>query len=202
MTFIAAAISLPLMERRIMSGDETMNNKEKRLKGLFTIHYSPFTDKGFTYMAAMTLVVVMGITLSMAGKYWSTMAIREREAELLFRGDQIRRGIELYYQWTAQKHGGAGLYPESLEELVKSKYSMAPKRSLRRIYEDPVTGEADWVIISDPASKRIMGVHSASDMEPLKTSNFTLLYRDFEGKKKYSDWAFSYKPQSQGQPKK
>ncbi len=156
---------------------------------------------GFTYIAVMMLVVIMGITLSMTGRYWSTIVKRDREEELLFRGDQIRKGIEMYYKWTAQKHGGKGLYPESMEELLKSKYSMAPKRSLRRVYKDPITGKRDWVVINDPA-KRIMGIRSASDEEPLKTSNFPLAYREFEGKTKYSDWVFAYGPQAPAQPKK
>ena len=156
---------------------------------------------GFTYIAVMVLVVIMGITLSMTGRYWDTIAKRDREEELLFRGDQIRKGIETYYKWTAAKHGGKGLYPESLDEMVKSKNSRAPKRSLRRLYKDPVTGKADWVIITDP-SKRVMGVHSASEEEPLKTSNFPLAYAAFEGKNKYSDWVFAYVPQAPAQRKK
>lgn len=161
----------------------------------------PSLQSGFTYIAAMVIVVVMGITLSMTGRYWSTIAKRDREEELLFRGDQIRKGIESYYKWTAQRHGGKGIYPESLDELIKSKYSLAPKRSLRRVYKDPITGKSDWVIINDPA-KRIVGVRSASDEEPLKTSNFPLNYREFEGKTRYSDWVFAYAPQAPAQPKK
>lgn len=162
------------------------------------------TNWGFTYIAVMMLVVVIGIALSMTGRYLSTVARREKEEELLFRGDQIRKGIELYYKWTAQKYGGQGLYPENLEELLKYKYSMTTKRSLRKIYKDPITGKADWVIFTDPASKRMMGVRSASNDEPLKVSNFPFIYSDFEGKAKYSDWVFVYRAQLQapGQPKK
>jgi type II secretory pathway pseudopilin PulG len=181
------------------------NNNCKLLNpSLLTAHCSLLTNRGFTYIAVMVIVVVMGITLSMTGRYWSTVVKRDREEELLFRGDQIRKGIEAYYKWTAQKHGGKGIYPESLEELVKSKYSLAPKRFIRRIYKDPMTGEADWVIVTDPA-KRVMGVKSTSNEEPLKTSNFPLIYRDFEGKTRYSDWVFAYgpaAPQAPGQPVK
>lgn len=162
-------------------------------------------ESGFTYIAAMTIVVVMGIMFSITGRYWDTLVRRDKEEELLFRGDQIRKGIEMYYKWTAQMHGGKGIYPENLEELVKSKYSMAPKRSLRRVYKDPMTGKADWTFFNDPVSKRIMGVRSSSSERPLKTSDFPLAYRDFEGKTKYSEWFFVYAPQMPkiaGQPKK
>lgn len=212
---IAAAILSPWMGHLIMNGDFKAVNREplavsigKRgsadsfIVSRLAAYGLRLTNKGFTYIAVMMLVVVMGIALSMAGRYWSTVAKRDREEELLFRGDQIRKGIEAYYKWTAQKHGGTGIYPESLEELLKSKFSAAPKRFLRRIYKDPVTGKADWVIITDP-SKRVIGVRSASDEEPLKTSNFPLVYRNFEGKTKYSDWVFAHGPASQpAQPKK
>ena len=195
------------MGRRIMNGDKTVNSEQSpvnsrggNFKRPFTIHYSLSTNKGFTYITAMVIVVIMGITLSMAGQYWSTVVKRDREEELLFRGDQIRKGIEIYHKWTAQKHGGKGLYPESLDEMVKSKFSAAPRRSLRQLYKDPVTGKADWVFITDPASKGVMGVRSASNEAPLKSSNFPSAYRDFEGKTKYSDWVFAYGPQAPGQP--
>ena len=180
-----------------------MNGKRTGVSKPATGHWRLATNQGFTYIAAMMLVVVIGITLSMTAIYWSTVAKREKEEELLFRGDQIRKGIEQYYKWTGQRHGGQGIYPESLEELLKSKYSMAPKRSLRKIYTDPMTGKADWVIFNDPASKRMMGVRSASNGEPLKVSNFPFIYRDFEGKTKYSDWVFVYRAQTQapGQPR-
>lgn len=175
-------------------------NKVGRLSGIFTIHNSLFTNRGFTYITVMMLVVIIGIVLSMTGRYWSTVAQREKEEELLFRGDQIRKGIEAYYKLTAQKNGGRGLYPASMEELLKSSSSIAPKRSLRNLYKDPMTGKADWVLISDPASKRIMGVRSSNEDEPVKASNFPFIYRDFEGKTKYSDWIFVYSPAANPSP--
>jgi len=185
-----------------MSGDTKVVSTEKPVLQLASSSLR-LAYSGFTYIAVMMLVVIIGIALSITGRYWSTVVQREKEEELLFRGDQIRKGIERYYKWTAGKHGGQGLYPESLEELLKSKYSGSPKRCLRRIYNDPITGKADWVIFTDPVSKRVMGVRSASNEQPLKTSMFPFMYRDFEGKTKYGDWVFAFKaqPQIQSQPK-
>ena len=193
------------MGRRIMNGKKSGDRGDcpyLRVEDRRIGTVPGFTNRGFTYIAAMVIVVIMGITLSMAGQYWSTVVKRDREEELLFRGDQIRKGIETYYKWTAQKHGGKGLYPESLDEMVKSKFSAAPRRSLRQLYKDPITGKADWVLITDPALKRLMGVRSASNEAPLKSSNFPTAYRDFEGKTKYSDWVFAYGTQAPAQPQK
>ena len=54
--------------------------------------------QGFTYISALVFVAIMGIALSTAGGFWSTVMKREREQELLFRGDQILRAIESYYR--------------------------------------------------------------------------------------------------------
>lgn len=41
---------------------------------------------------------------------------------------------------------------------------------------------------------RLKGVHSASDAEPLKKSNFPPEFAQFEGKLRYSDWRFEFDP--------
>jgi type II secretory pathway pseudopilin PulG len=51
---------------------------------------------GFTYIAALMLIVVMGIMLGAAAQSWTMAMKRERETELLFRGKQI---VEAIYRW-------------------------------------------------------------------------------------------------------
>ena len=52
-------------------------------------------EQGFTYLMAMFFVVLIGITLMMIGQQWSVTLKRDREAELLFRGNRIKQAIEL-----------------------------------------------------------------------------------------------------------
>jgi type II secretory pathway pseudopilin PulG len=147
---------------------------------------------GFTYIALLAAIVILGISLAATGKYWSNILQREKEEELLFRGDQYVKAIERY----SKPVSGATKYPSSIEDL----FSDTSKRYLRRKYKDPITGEDFVEIFSVTGTqvRRLIGVHSASDKEPLKQSNFPadpLYFKDFEGKKKYSDWRFVYQPQ-------
>jgi type II secretory pathway pseudopilin PulG len=137
----------------------------------------------------MFSVVVIGITLTMAMRQWKTEIRREKEAELLFRGDEIRRAIELYYL-TAR--AGFNAYPRKLEELVKDPNSSATRRYLRRIYKDPITNE-DFELVKE--GDYLKGVRSKSTARPLKTGNFPPEYQQFALKTSYRDWVFEYQPQ-------
>lgn len=145
-------------------------------------------NRGFTYTAALALILITGISLMGAQKYWSTIAKREIETELLFRGDQIRNGIASYYR---SAEDNSHRYPASLNDLLRDPRFPAPKRHLRKLYLDPVTRTRDWelVLIS---GNRIKGVYSKSLKKPLKTGNFPKDYTSFENSSTYSDWKFIF----------
>ncbi len=146
---------------------------------------------GFTYVALLVAITIIGITLSAAGKYWQNVALRDREEELLFRGEQYRTAIERY----VNSHPSRAL-PPSIDELLKDSRSPESKRHLRQRYKDPVSGE-DFVEVRDQLSKRILAVHSPSEKEPLKQGNFPDAYREFQGKQRYNEWVFVFKNQPQ-----
>jgi type II secretory pathway pseudopilin PulG len=140
---------------------------------------------GFTYIGLLLLVAMMGIALTVVSQVWQTMQKREKEDELLFIGDQMRRALALY----AASAAGGQRYPQSLEELLKDPRYPAIRRYLRKIDPDPITGRADWGLVKGPGDA-IMGVYSLSEDEPLKKDEFRFADRDFEGKTKYSEWVF------------
>ncbi len=159
-------------------------------------------ERGFTYIALLVAIIILGISLGAAGKYWSNILQREKEEELLFRGNQYVIAIDRY------THAMPGIErtPSSIDDLLNDSRLMN-RHHLRRKYKDPITGE-DFVeifSITGGQMRKLVGVHSSSDKEPLKQSNFPsgpndpLYFKDFEGKKKYSDWQFVYNPQG-GQP--
>ena len=150
---------------------------------------------GFTYLTALFIIAIMGAGLALLGEIWETAALREREAELLYVGNQYRLAIERYVK------SGGGLYPRRLEDLIKDPRSVSPRRHLRQLYADPITGTKEWGIIKAPDGG-ILGVYSRSEDAPLKAANFKLRDKDLEKAKKYSDWKFFYAPavQAQGQP--
>ncbi|MBI3621701.1 MAG: type II secretion system protein [Nitrospirae bacterium] len=144
---------------------------------------------GYTYLFVMFVVVMLGISSSVAAQQWKTEIRREREAELLFRGDQIRQAIALYYL-TAR--AGFNAYPRSLNELVKDPNTSATRRYLRKLYKDPITGK-EFELVKE--GDYIKGVRSASTAAPVKRGNFPKEYEEFAEKSSYREWVFEYKPQ-------
>ena len=83
-------------------------------------------------MAALLVSLsLMGLLMSMALPVWSQQARREREAELIFRGEQYARAIVLY------QRRQPGAFPSDLDTLVEGRY-------LRRKYGDPMRGGAEF----------------------------------------------------------
>ena len=147
------------------------------------------TERGFTYLGVLVIVMVMGAAMAATGSLWSSTAQREKERELLFIGEQFRQAIESYYR----RSPGAAQYPKSLSELVDDKRFPMPQHHLRRVYADPMTGKAQWGLVEAPGGG-IMGVHSNSEQAPLKTGNFRRKDEKFEGADQYAKWAFVYTP--------
>lgn len=137
---------------------------------------------GFTYLGVLLAVALMGIALGAIGTVWATSLQREREAQLLFVGDAFRRAIASYYA------SGRKL-PQELDDMVEDKRVPLPRRHLRRIYVDPMTGRADWQLLRDPDGG-IFGVASSSKRGPLKRAKFASEDAQFEGAECYCDWKF------------
>lgn len=146
----------------------------------------PASGRGFSYIGVLIAVAVMSVGLAAAGEIWYTAQKREKEQELLFVGAQFRRALEQFY---ANTPGQGRRYPLSLEELLRDPRHPGIRRYLRKIYLDPMTGRAEWGLVTGPNGE-IFGVYSRSEAEPLKKGSFRFLDRGFEGKTKYSDWVF------------
>lgn len=69
-------------------------------------------NRGFTMIATLTVVVIIGIMMSMSVQSWKTIKQRDLEEELIFRGDQV---AEIVYQRLACK--GAKMEPGAVEQF-------------------------------------------------------------------------------------
>jgi type II secretory pathway pseudopilin PulG len=150
----------------------------------------PRPGRGFTYIGLLIFIALMGIALAGTGTLWHTHAQREKERELLFVGDQFRQAIGRYYELSP---GGDKRFPATLEDLLLDERYPVTQRYLRRVYADPVTGKAQWGIVTGPG-ERIAGVYSLSDAAPFKRAGFPAVYEDFEDKEHYREWRFVYIP--------
>lgn len=147
-------------------------------------------DAGFTYLTILFVVAIMGLGLALAGEVWHTVALREKETELLHVGNQYRKAIQRYYL------NGPQQYPRALSDMLKDARKPGTERYLRRLYPDPVTGSEEWGIVKGPDGG-IMGVHSLSEDKPLKVAGFRPVQQGFERAEKYSDWKFIFSPAAQ-----
>jgi type II secretory pathway pseudopilin PulG len=142
---------------------------------------------GFTYLGVLFAIALIGVVLAGAASLWQIGAWREREAELLFIGRQFARALAAYHEATP---GPRKEWPRTLAELVEDRrHEAAPRRHLRRLYRDPVTGAADWALVREGAG--IVGVHSRSTQAPLKRANFPPGQEQFDGAGRYADWVFT-----------
>lgn len=149
---------------------------------------TPHSSRGFTYIALLAAIVIIGISLGAAGKYWQNVMMREKEEELLFRGEQYRMAIERYYS----AFPGRFQFPQNIEELLKDDRFPRAKRHLRQQYKDPITGE-DFEVIRDMSKgNRITGVYSKSDKEPIRKAGFLEQFQSFDGKSAYREWKFVF----------
>lgn len=140
---------------------------------------------GAVLIMLLAMIVILGLAAGMAGQTWSSVMQREREAELLWRGQQYRQAIASYYQERQA-------FPTTLEHLLKDPFSAGVVRHLRKLYEDPLTGDP-WEPIIDP-QKRIIGVRSISTLEPFQKDGFPEGLDKFVGKKSYREWEFVFTP--------
>lgn len=107
-------------------------------------------ERGYAMVALLILMAVMAVAMTAALPAWSTMARREREAELVFRGEQYARAIMLFQR----KY--AGTFPPSLDILVEQRF-------LRKKYKDPITDD-DFQPIA--VGQAVAGAQSTNPLAP------------------------------------
>ncbi len=90
---------------------------------------------GYAMAALLVSVAVMSVLMSAAMPVWRHQAIREKEAELVFRGEQYARAIALY-----QRKLGPGSLPPTIDVLVEQRF-------LRRKYEDPMSPDGEFQLL-------------------------------------------------------
>ena len=116
--------------------------------------------RGFGYLGLLFFIAITAAALAALGQRWSTAAQRERERELVFRGQAIAQAIERYAAATPEHPA----YPQRLEDLVDDRRGLHARHHLRQRYVDPFTGEPDWELIAaPPPATGFIGVRSRSD---------------------------------------
>ena len=147
-------------------------------------------QKGFTYLSALFLVAALGAGLAATGEIWSHARQREKEAELIWIGNQFTQAIGLYYQ---RSPGAIKRYPEKLEDLLEDKRYLSTQRYLRKIYADPISGKPSWDFVIAPGGG-IMGIRSTAEGKPVKSAPLSRDEKAAVTTTSYRDWRFVYEP--------
>lgn len=97
-------------------------------------------------MILMMMVTILLISLTAALPSIYTEGQREKEEELIFRGNEYARAILFF-------HNKFGRYPSSVDELLKKTNGF---RFLRHAYKDPMTPQGDWRFIHANAAGMVI----------------------------------------------
>jgi type II secretory pathway pseudopilin PulG len=134
------------------------------------------------------MLVLISIGALGAAEVWSTALKREREAELLFIGEQYRRAVADYWKVSP----GRRVFPPSIDVLLTDDRFPNPVHHLRRTYRDPMTEAGEFELIKQ--ANGVVGMHSTSEQEPIKHAGFPTAYKQFEQAETYSQWLFVFHP--------
>lgn len=122
-------------------------------------------ENGFVYLWALFSVALSGVIMAGAAQVWQAKSQRDKEAELLFIGEQFRKAIMSYH------NTGTKQYPEKLEDLLHDSRAINVQRHIRKIYLDPITNSEEWGLIEETPANAQTGAaasqgNAASNQKP------------------------------------
>jgi type II secretory pathway pseudopilin PulG len=169
------------------------------------------SERGYAMAALLVSIGVMGVLMSVAMPAWRHQTQRQKEEELIFRGEQYARAIGLFQR----KYAGA--FPPNLDILLDQKF-------LRRKYKDPMTEDGEFQLLAQTPQTGQAGQVTQPGAVPTptgsarmssfstQTSTFTQTLgpqggiigvaskskatsiKLYNGRSKYNEWSFVYTP--------
>jgi type II secretory pathway pseudopilin PulG len=168
-------------------------------------------------VALLVAMSVMAVLMSALLPVWTTMAKREKEAELVFRGNQYARAIGLFQRKFANAP------PPTIDVLVEQRF-------LRKKYKDPITNDDFQPLYANqamtagapgaggqPQQRGATGAPGGQLIQPgfgatgataaggiigVTSKSKDASLRIFNGRTRYNEWAFVHVQTTQrpGQP--
>jgi type II secretory pathway pseudopilin PulG len=102
---------------------------------------------GYAMAALIVGLAVLAVLMTVAMPVWKQTVQREKEEELVFRGEQYARAVGLF------QHKFANAYPPTIDVLVEQKF-------LRKKYKDPITDD-DFVPLTQSQTTPQGGAQTA-----------------------------------------
>ena len=169
------------------------------------------SEGGFVMGALLASIFIMSLLLAMALPVWHHAARRERESELIFRGEQYARAIAL---WQRQRPGST---PQDIDILIEERF-------LRKRYRDPMTKDGEFQILlqsdlatisagqmadSENGSERFSGQASQNSRDPVEPGGVAggivgvvstsdgVSTASYNGRNRYNEWVFIHTPDTE-----
>jgi type II secretory pathway pseudopilin PulG len=165
-------------------------------------------SRGYAMAGLLVAMSIMAVLMGALLPHWTTLATREKEQELVFRGNQYARAIGLF------QRKFANTAPPSIDVLVEQRF-------LRKKYKDPITnddfqpiyanqapqglgsptgstspGQQGSANLGTPARQTLqMGFNStgatgAGGIIGVTSKSTETSLRLYNGRNKYNEWAF------------
>ncbi|MGC9198860.1 MAG: type II secretion system protein [Acidobacteriaceae bacterium] len=112
------------------------------------------SEEGFMLLAAVVMVALLLIALSVAAPMVARQLQRDKEIESQHRMNEYVRAVQLYYR-------SFGNYPPSIKALENNNNI----RFLRKVYIDPLTGKADYRLIHQGEQRTKIHVFFGQDLD-------------------------------------
>jgi type II secretory pathway pseudopilin PulG len=152
-------------------------------------------EGGFIMVVLLIAMAVAAVWMSVALPSWRQRVQRERELELVYRGEQYARALAMYYCKT-------NTYPPNIDLLVTQRY-------LRKKYVDPITGAefaplgglmataprgaatpAPMAGTSQPGVPNVTGASAQPGITGVRSTSTATSIRVYNQQQTYSQWAF------------
>jgi type II secretory pathway pseudopilin PulG len=112
------------------------------------------SERGYTIVALLAFMTILAIFAMAAAPRMQQQAMREREKETIFRGEQIADAIRQYYRYRRGQTGVAGdqALPSSMDQLLEGVPILggAKNRMILRASaaKDPLSEDGEWRFIA------------------------------------------------------
>jgi len=114
-------------------------------------------EQGYALVALLAVMTVLAIVALAAAPSIRQQAVREREREAIFRGEQLAEAIRLYhsYQIRLGRPAGIAALPTSMDQLLEGVPSGTKKRQVLRPSAaiDPLSDTGEWSLIRPGGSE-------------------------------------------------
>jgi len=105
--------------------------------------------RGYAMIMLMLVVTVLALGLLVAMPIWETQLRREKEEELIFRGNQYVEAVRRF------QLKNPGRFPTSFDDLEEERF-------LRKRFRDPMTPTGEWNVVLFPAGGMLGGGQMSS----------------------------------------